>query len=149
MSKKSSNNKLLLIAGVAAVGYYMYSKGYFNSLTGTPAVAPVINPVLPQGAPQTSGIQIGVQTAQQPILAPVPSNDPRVQTITQWMNTLTGGNKTAAFAALTVMTQDEIAGLYDIVANDFYGNGITTAAQTAFWNAWRVKYHVNDGTYTN
>jgi hypothetical protein len=146
---KKSNNKTLLILGVAAVGYYLYSKGSLNSLFGS-APAPAINPVLPQGAPQTPpGPQVGVSNAQQPILAPVPINSPQIATITQWMNTLTGGNRTAALAALQVMTQDEITGLYDIVANDFYGNGITTPTQTAFWNAWRVKYHVNDGTYTN
>lgn len=150
MSKKSSNNKLLLIAGVAAVGYYLYSKGSLQSLFGAPAPAttPGLNTV-PMAVNTAAGIQVGVSNAQQPAMPPVTVNDSRVATITQWMNTLTGGNRTAALAALPVMTQDEIAGLYDIVANDFYGNGITTPAQTAFWNAWRVKYHVNDGTYSN
>lgn len=149
MSKKSSNNKLLLIAGVAAVGYYLYKKGSFDNIfPATGSVTQGLNPI-PMATNTAAGVQVGVSNAQQPILPPVPSNDPRIQTITQWMNTLTGGNRTAALAALQVMTQDEVAGLYDIVANDFYGNGITTPAQTQFWNAWRVKYHVDDGTYAN
>jgi hypothetical protein len=88
---------------------------------------------------------LGTGSATTP--APATANDARVTEILQWVNTLSPANATAARSALSVMSQDEIAGLYDIVHNDFYGNGITTDAQRTFWNAWRVKYHVLDGTY--
>jgi hypothetical protein len=146
MSKKSSSTtKLLLVAGVAGVAYYLYKSGALNNIlpAGAPSAPAAVNPLA------ITSTQQAVTNSAATSLPPVTSNDPRVTTIMQWMNTLTGGNKTAALNALPQMSQSEIAGLYDIVANDFYGNGITTGPQTTFWNAWRVKYHVLDGTYTS
>jgi hypothetical protein len=133
MAKKSGNNKLLLIAAVGAAAYYLYTRH--------PAAAapPVV---------QTSGgtaPNYGTGSNQTP--APVTVADPRLTEINQWVSTLSTANAAAARNALTVMSQGEIASLYDIVHNDFYGNGITTATQRDFWNVWRTKYHVNDGTY--
>jgi hypothetical protein len=144
MSKKGSNNKLLIVAGLAAVGYYMYSKGILGSLlpgTAAPAATtPGLN-VVPMAVNTATSVQQAVTNSQQPTQPTVNSADSRIPVIMQWVNTLTGTKYAAAMAAIPLMTQDEIAGLYDIVANDFYGNGITTPAQTAFWNAWRVKYN--------
>ena len=138
---KKSNNKLLIVAGLAAIGYYLYSKGMLQGiLPGTAATTPGLN-TIPLANNTSVGVQQAVTNAQQPLQPTVNSADSRVAVIMQWVNTLTGTKYAAAMAALPVMTQDEIAGLYDIVANDFYGNGITTPAQTTFWNAWRVKYN--------
>jgi hypothetical protein len=148
MSKKKSDNKLLILAGLAAVGYYMYTKGYFGS-AATPAVSTGLNVIptavntsaVPGAVSQTTLPQQAVTNSDQPAMTPVTSADSRITEIMQWVNTLTGTEYTAAVAAIPLMTQDEIAGLYDIVKNDFYGNGITTAAQRTFWNAWRTKYN--------
>lgn len=138
MSKKKSNNNLLLIAAIAAGGYYLYTRGMFGQSV---AAAPNIPTTLSTG----SLPNIGTGSASTPL--PSTANDARLPVINQWINTLDPANANQARNALSVMTQAEIASLYDIVQNDFYGNGITTDAQRTFWNAWRVKYHVNDGTY--
>jgi hypothetical protein len=132
MSKKSNNN-LLLILGVAGVGYYLWSK---NQATAPPSQTAVTS---------TSAPNYGTGSAQTP--TPSVVNDPRLTEINQWINTISVANANQARLALTQMSQDEVAGLYDIVHNDFYGNGITTPAQRTFWDTWRVKYHVLDGTY--
>ncbi len=80
----------------------------------------------------------------QPAPAPTGIVPPDVYT---WIGSLDTANQAQAQKALLIMTPEEIAGLEDIVHNDFYGNGITTDAQRTFWNTWRVKYHVLDGTY--
>jgi hypothetical protein len=139
MSKKKNNTTtLLLVAGVAAVGYYLYTKSAAGS---SGVVAP--------GLPTTLSTGSLPNTGTGSLATPLPStaNDPRLVVINEWVNTLDAANANAARNALAIMSQDEIASLYDIVQNDFYGNGITTDAQRAFWNTWRVKYHVNDGTY--
>ena len=133
MAKKSGNNKLLLIAAIGGVAYWLYTRQ-------APAAA-----VPAQTASNGTAPNYGTGSAQTP--APVTAVDPRLTDIRQWINTLSHANAGAAVNALAVMSQAEIASLYDIVHNDFYGNGITTPAQRDFWNAWRVKYHVNDGTY--
>ena len=136
--KKSNSTTLLLVAGVAAVGYYLYTKS---------AVQPAV--LQSNGLPTTLSTgslpNTGTGSAATPLAST--ANDPRLLVINQWINTLSPGNATAARNALMIMSQSEIASLYDIVQNDFYGNGITTDAQRSFWNAWRVKYHVDDGTY--
>jgi len=68
-------------------------------------------------------------------------NDPRLIDIRQWVSTITDPARVQRINnALAVMTDAELSGLYDIVHNDFYGNGITTPTQRAFWDAWRTKY---------
>jgi hypothetical protein len=137
MSKKSSNTNLLLIAALAAGGYYLYTR---SAVTATPVVPNIPTTLSAGSLPNT-----GTGSAMTPLAST--ANDPRLTVINQWVATLDPANANQARNALAVMTQDEIAGLYDIVQNDFYGNGITTDTQRAFWNAWRVKYHVLDGTY--
>jgi hypothetical protein len=141
MSKKKSDN-LLLIAGIGVGGYLLY-KYVVAPPVATAAPVPNLTPTLTGN--YSAAPTLGTGSAQTPM--PSTANDPRLIEINQWISTLSAGNASAARAALTQMSQAEIAGLYDIVHNDFYGNGITTDAQRSFWNAWRVKYHVADGTY--
>lgn len=145
MAKKSNNN-LLIIAGVAAVGYYFWQKSSAPAVASLPGsqLTPLLN-TTPMITAVQSAPNIGTGSASTP--TPSLANDARVPQIQQWIATLDAANAAQATRALSLMTQDEIAGLYDVVHNDFYGNGITTDAQRTFWNAWRVKYHVLDGTY--
>jgi hypothetical protein len=133
MAKK--NNNTLLIVAVAAAGFYLWKRS-----SAAAVVAPVAT-----GTMSTSPVTLGTGSAATP--APAVASDPRLTEIRQWIASLSAGNQSAANAALLVMTQSEIDKLYDIVHNDFYGNGITTILQAAFWNGWRQKYHVLDGTY--
>lgn len=135
MAKK--NNNLLIVAAAAAVGYYLYSKGYFGGVATVQA--PGLN-VIPTAVNTTNTNNL-LSPTQSPTLAPVTAQDSRITEIMQWVNTLTGSKRSAALAAIPLMSQDEIAGLYDIVKNDFYGNGITDTTQMTFWNAWRAKYN--------
>lgn len=74
-------------------------------------------------------------------------NIPVPQYIVDWANTLSAGNKAQFFKQLPNMQQSDLDGLADIYNNDWQGNHVTTAAQTAFWNKWRTSYHILDGTY--
>lgn len=67
--------------------------------------------------------------------------------ITNWMNGLGSANKLQALSIEPSMTLTEKAALADIIANVWTSKRAQTAADTTFWNAWRVKYHVLDGTY--
>lgn len=147
MSKKKSDN-LLLIAGIGVGGYLLYKHMSAPPQTAVAPLSPIPANVLPPGMTATSVIPPNIGTGSMSTPEPSVANDPRLTDINQWIGTIgSAANQNAARAALAVMTQAEIAGLYDIVHNDFYGNGITTDAQRTFWNAWRVKYHVLDGTY--
>jgi predicted membrane-bound mannosyltransferase len=137
MAKKSNNN-LLLIAAVAVGGYFLWKK------SAAPAVAPATGLTPTLTGDYSTAPTIGTGSASTPL--PSTANDPRLIEINQWVGTLSVGNQNQARAALSQMSQAEIAGLYDIVHNDFYGNGITTPTQRVFWDTWRVKYHVLDGT---
>jgi hypothetical protein len=138
MAKKRDN--LLLIAGIGVGAYLLWKK----SATQPPAPLPASN-LTPTLTGNYSAPTLGTGSAATPL--PSTANDQRVTEIKQWISSLSPGNQAAALSALAVMSQAEIAGLYDIVHNDFYGNGITTSQQRAFWDAWRTKYHVADGTY--
>lgn len=68
--------------------------------------------------------------------------------ITNWMNGLGSANKLQALTIEPSMTLTEKAALADIIANVWTGNRLQTNNDTLFWDAWRVKYHVLDGTYS-
>lgn len=69
--------------------------------------------------------------------------------VTDWLKTLPPNNQAQAFKMLPTMTANDIAGLQDLILNLWAAGKQPTAAQTAFWNAWRTKYHINDGTVSN
>lgn len=147
MAKK--NNTLLLVGGVAVVGFLLWKRSAAAQLpapvpTGAPGLNPTLNSALvtpTQAMTATTANQ--VQPSQ---VVTVAAGNQVPPDILQWVGTLSPANQVQAKNALQVMTSQEIAGLEDIVHNDFYGNGITTPAQRTFWDAWRVKYHVLDGT---
>lgn len=136
MSKKNDST-LLILAAAGVAGYFLWKNSQGAAVV--PASQTAVNSA-------GSAPNYGTGSAQTPV--PSTANDPRLTEINQWINTLSLANANQARQALTMMSQAEIAGLYDIVHNDFYGNGITTPQQRTFWDTWRVKYHVLDGTYS-
>jgi len=109
-----------------------------SSLLTTNAPVPADGPVayLPPAAPISN-----VVVSQ--------SIDPaQLAIVRQWFDSLDAANKNQAYAQLPNMTSTDIAGLVDLIDNA-WGSGIdkTTDSERAFWNAWRLKYHILDGTY--
>lgn len=107
-------------------------------------VAAPAAPVATPGTVQTQ-VQNAVQSGSQVV------QDLCYSRVTSWFNTLDAGNKAQAFAQLPNMTEDELTALCLIF--DQWAAGHTTVAQGMpqsyidFWNSWRVKYHILDGTY--
>jgi hypothetical protein len=130
------NQTLILLGGGALLAYYFWKKSQAAQSAGAAAVitpgagAPIVN-ITP--VPQSNTGVAGQLT--------VP------QVVTDWVGTMDVANRNQFYAQLKVMTQADINGLQDIIVNDWEGTGIATPAQRAFWDTWRVKYHILDGTY--
>jgi hypothetical protein len=163
-------NKTGLIIGLLAVGglaWWYFTK---KPATATPIPATALPPVPGTGMALPPPLQVAptafvpgaaappVATpatvspspvAATPLALPVTGPaDNRVATIQAWANsTLTPGNLAAFNAGESSFTPTEWAGLFDLYFNDWIGGQGNNAARIAFWNDWRAKYHVNDGTY--
>ena len=155
MAKKTN---YILIAGIAAVAYFLYRKSTSQAQPVAMLPGAGLNPTLPTTnllQPQPVVVQapapapVSVQSAQAQVVSiPAPTSGTSIPAdIYTWVGSLDAANQAQANKALAIMPQSEIDSLEDIVHNDFYGNGITTTAQRTFWNMWRVKYHVLDNTY--
>lgn len=152
MAKK---NNTLLIVGIAAVGFYLWKRSAAapvpvalpgSGLNPTLPTSPMVSAPAPAPAP-TGFLSQTLQTLQQSAQTTA-SGTVIPADIHTWVNSISSAaNQAQANKALAIMPQSEIDSLEDIVHNDFYGNGITTPAQRAFWDMWRTKYHVLDGTY--
>jgi hypothetical protein len=133
MGKKNDNTLLLFgLAAAAAVGYYFYSKQ-------TPGAA-----ATPATLTTTTGTPAGFTTA------PTPAANANSATVVQgWFSSgaLDAANMQQAYAQFGNMTADEVNQLADIIVNVWGTGSKPSAAQTDFWNAWRSKYHIDDGTY--
>jgi hypothetical protein len=140
------NKKALIIVGViAAVALIWYFMFYKKATPGPTTTA--VTPALPGGSSGGSPVTIvpGTQTLDTTGGASGAQNT-NLSIVQGWVNTLAAADKQHINAALPLMTADEIATLAGIVNTWTSGNPVS-AAQTAFWNAWRVKYHVLDGSY--
>jgi hypothetical protein len=118
------------LAAAAAAAYYFY-----NRQSTAPAAAALTT---------TNGTPSGFTTAT------TPAANANSATIVQgWFNSgaLDPANKQQAFAQFGNMTADEVNELADIIVNVWGTGSSPSAAQTAFWDEWRVKYHIDDGTY--
>lgn len=102
--------------------------------SGTPAVTSIGNPVTGQTSQAYTASNGAVD---------VPS------TITQWAQSLPPNNQAQFFKMLPSMSGSEISSLNDIIINAWGKGANPSAAQTAFWNTWRTKYHILDGTVNN
>lgn len=110
-------------------------------------------------SPSTNATATGAsQTIAPAIVSPLPQSgtvtgepvDPSQYDaiILPWMNSLGVANKAQALKEYPLMSDDEKAALADIIANVWTGNRPQTQDDTDFWNAWRVEYHILDGTYS-
>jgi hypothetical protein len=133
MGKKNDNTILVIgLAAAAAAVYYFYTKG------STAAAAPGSTSSLTN--PGTGPVVYSS--------APTPAASGTTATVVQgWFNTLDPANKQQAYAQYGNMTDAELTELADIIVNVWGVGGKSSADQTIFWNAWRVKYHILDGTY--
>lgn len=137
MAKKKKNNLLLL--GLAAVGIYLLMRPKAtaqNTLISQNPSAPI-----PTGAPIAMlPVSQSVQTLSQS--GSVQIDPSEIQVIQNWISQLNTTEAAKVNAALPQMTKTEYDGLYDIIVNDWAKTGIATPTQTAFWNAWRLKYNI-------
>jgi hypothetical protein len=127
---KKKNNTLLIVAAVAVGGYLLWKHSQ------TQVAATMNNNTVAATSPLATTLGFS------PVVVSAETDDPRYVEINKWVSTLSIGQGNAVSSALKIMSSAEIDGLNDIVLNDFYGNGITTAAQRAFWDTWRVKYNI-------
>lgn len=133
---KDNTMLLLGLAAAAAVGYYFYSKS-----TNTAAAAASPGGTLPLSTNQAN---TGFSSA------PTPAANANSATVVQgWMTSgaLDPANQKQALAQFGNMTADEVNEMADIIVNVWGTGSAPSAAQTEFWDAWRVKYHIDDGTY--
>lgn len=163
---------ILVIAGLALVWYFFFRNQSATAATATPTVpsaggtvaapavvAAVQGPATPaQMATATAPSQtLTAPDVVTPAAATVPGSaaTPSVTfdaIILPWMNSLGVANKQQALSQYPNMTDAEKASLADIIANVWSaagspGHRALTPADTAFWDSWRVKYHILDGTY--
>jgi hypothetical protein len=127
MSKKN-NNTLLIVAAFGVGGYFLWKHSQNQIAAPVQTIMPVTTS---SNAIATSPVQVTATT-----------DDPRVIEIQKWIATIPQPQMNAWNAALSVMTSAEKDGLYDIVLNDFYGNGITTSGQRVVWDTLRAKYKI-------
>lgn len=144
MAKKKNNNTLLYI-GLAVGAYFLYQRSKNQNGVAVPApVTPVA--LLPPSTNIAAPVAVTATTGR------ASNNSALLPDVLKWAQpTPTGGlspaNSARFFAVQNLFTTDEIDGLNDLVVNDWEGGQGNTAARTAFWNNWRVKYHIADGTY--
>lgn len=138
-----AKDNLLLIGALALGGYLLYKKSLNTAIPGGILPAPVIPPgsngVITPGL--LSAAPADTMTAATGV------SNPGDNVILNWFQSLSPANAQQALSQWPNMTTADKAGLYDLIANDWQGGQGNTPARIAFWNSWRVKYHVNDGTY--
>ncbi len=150
MAKKNSMTLPLLIGGGALAVWYFFFR---NTAAAAPAPTSAIpgntanynGPGIDMASPGTVSPLTGVSTAAAGY--PTQNQNNTNIVIVNWMNTLSPANRNQALSQLPNMTVDETNELADIIVNVWAKGIAPSATQTAFWNAWRVKYHILDGTY--
>jgi predicted negative regulator of RcsB-dependent stress response len=145
----STGEKIAILAGIGLVGYFGWQWYQKNQAGGA---APSVGPLNASQALNAGGpVNVpGLAPANMPAgNGPVSlASTPDGVTVSNWMNTLDTANRTQALAELQYMTADELSQMANII-NNVWAKGLSAdSEETDFWNAWRVKYHVLDGTYT-
>jgi len=160
---------VIIIVAIVALALLWYFFVYKKNQTA--GASPVVAPGIPQAAPvsqaavvngppaqlatatgasqtlATPATALDVSTAVQPVYTTAIDSSQYDAIILPWMNSLGVNNKQQALAMYPQMTQTEKATLADIITNVWGGKRPQTSADTQFWNTWRVKYHILDGTY--
>jgi hypothetical protein len=164
--KKQTVIYIVAIVILAALYYFfIYKKNQTDAtavitIPGGPIAAPVTQAAVINGPPSilaaaTAASQtlstvpdvIAVPAVQPGVAAPISSSQYDA-TILPWLNSLGVANKQQALKMYPSMTEQEKASLADIIANVWGGKRAQTSADTIFWNTWRTKYHILDGTYS-
>jgi hypothetical protein len=166
--KKQTILIIVVIAILAALWYFFFYKKNQTTTTATiapgePSASPVTREAVINGAPSVLATATGASqtlttapdvTSPRPVLAVVPGVVSTIDAtqfdavILPWMNNLGVANKQQALKIYPSMTTNEKAALADIILNVWGGKRPQTSDDTLFWNNWRTKYHVLDGTYS-
>lgn len=163
--KKQTVIIIVAIAALAALYYFFIYKNNQTATTpgiitpGATGAAPVSQAAVVNGPPSvnataTGASQILTGSATDATPAPQPGANAAINStqydaiILPWINSLGVNNKQQALTMYPQMTANEKAALADIIANVWTGHRPQTSDDTAFWNQWRVKYHILDGTYS-
>lgn len=166
MEKKSKIWQWAAILGGAGLVYYFYNKNKTATTTTTtttvttpapvsalPTASTVITPGLPVTPPSTVTI-LTPETfapAQLPA-APAPVNAAAASTdqqtvIDYFKSSLDEANLNQFNNSMASFTPAEWSALWDLLVNDWRGGQGNTPARMQFWDTWRTKYHILDGTY--
>lgn len=150
---------LIAIVALAAIWYFFFRNTNAVTIPGQTAITPTNPAPALWGQPATNATATAPsQTLTTPATTGSPSTpvqpvymstvDPSQYdaVILPWMNTLPVNNKQQALSKYPSMSSAEKAALADIIINVWGGKRPQTQADTDFWNAWRVKYHIMDGT---
>ncbi len=106
-----------------------------SPLTATPLqIAPMVSANVP-------GVSSGYANADSAGLTPAD-----MQQIMTWVASLSPARQAQFNATAPLYTVDEWKGLRHLILVAWYGNAGNTPADVDFWNYWRVKYHIADGT---
>lgn len=163
MAKKKNDLVQWGILVAAAAGlYYLYKKGQpgtaATSITTTTTTTPVAAlPTTQAAAVLDPGVSPPItQTVTPESLAPLTTTVPtsnathsaNQQTVIDFFTSdLDEANLNQFNNSMAQFTTQEWASLYDLLVNDWEGGGGNTPARKQFWDTWRVKYHILDGTY--
>lgn len=142
MAKKKNDWILPVGLGLGAVVLYMYFKKAQPALADPGIIAPGALPGSVSVNATAPALTTGSTTTGSGSVSHV--NDP---SILKWAaSSMTPMNYAQFQKTEGTFTNDEWNGLYLLVSGDpTYGFG--TPGGATFWDAWRVKYHINDGTY--
>lgn len=140
------NSEILLLGGVGlAVWYFGFGPGRGVTSPSVPAPAPAGNPLPLIGPSQLNANSIPVpgvnqmtQTGQNPNATLA-----QQQTIFSWANTMSAADQAQFYASWHVMTASDVAGLMDLIVNEWQGGQPVTPARTAFWDNWRQTYRID------
>lgn len=156
MPKKDKGTYVIVGLGAAALIYYFYNKN--KATSAIPTVAPVTEPGITTPStpitalPVTPTLQTGQLTTALYNPAPTPTGVPlssQQQTVMAFFKTdLDEANLNQFMNSYPSFTDSEWAGLWDLVVNDWQGGQGNTPQRKQFWDTWRVKYHILDGTYS-
>lgn len=156
---------ILVIAALALIWYF-----FIRNKNQTPAAAAIPgtavaepSPVLavvnappaqlatataPSQTMTTPAVVAQPSTGVQPVYMTVIDPSQFDAIILPWMNSLGVANKQQALKMYPTMTDMEKSALADIILNVWGGKRPQTSDDTLFWNTWRTKYHILDGTYS-
>lgn len=172
-TKKNKIWEYAAILGGAGLLYYFYNKNQTatttltTSTTTTPVttvIPPATTATLPPPPSTIAPLPVTVVPAQMvtvtpDIVAPATTaataataaaaslTDAQQKVIAFMRTDLDEANLAQFLNSYPSFTAAEWAGLYDLIVNDWQGGQGNTPARVLFWNTWRSKYHILDGTF--